>query len=102
LEYGLDLEYSFNEFLKGFGLSSEIAHIIWLPLPMLLVLVAAVVGVGLGAREGVGAGIAAGTGVGVAEALQATANANNAAARPINCRRRSTNGDGSLILMNSL
>ena len=45
MEYGLDLEYSFNEFLKGFGLSSEIAHIIWLPLPMLLVLVAAVVGV---------------------------------------------------------
>jgi len=45
LEYGLDLEYSFNEFLKGFGLSSEIAHILWLPLPMLLVLVAAVVGV---------------------------------------------------------
>ena len=45
LEYGLDLEYSFNEFLKGFGLSSEIAHMIWLPLPMLLVLVAAVVGV---------------------------------------------------------
>ena len=45
MEYGLDLEYSFNEFLKSFGLSSEIAHIIWLPLPMLLVLVAAVVGV---------------------------------------------------------
>ena len=45
MEYGLDLEYSFNEFLKGFGLSSEIAHIIWLPVPMLLVLVAAVVGV---------------------------------------------------------
>ena len=45
MEYGLDLEYSFNEFLKGFGLSSEIAHIIWVPLPMLLVLVAAVVGV---------------------------------------------------------
>jgi len=45
LEYGLDLEYSYNEFLKGFGLSSEIAHIIWLPLPMLLVLIAAVVGV---------------------------------------------------------
>ena len=45
MEYGLDLEYSFNEFLKGFGLSSEIAHIIWLPLPMLLVLVAAVIGV---------------------------------------------------------
>lgn len=42
---GLDLEYSFNEILKGFGLSSEVAHIIWLPLPMLLVLVAAVVGV---------------------------------------------------------
>jgi len=45
LDYGLDLEYSFNEFLKGFGLSSEIAHIFWLPIPMLLVLVAAVVGV---------------------------------------------------------
>ena len=45
MEYGLDLEYSFNEFLKGFGLSSEIAHIIWLPLPMLLDLVASVVGV---------------------------------------------------------
>ena len=42
---GLDLEFSFNEILKGFGLSSEIAHIIWLPLPMLLVLVSAVVGV---------------------------------------------------------
>ena len=45
MEYGLDLEYSFNEFLKSFGLSSELAHVIWLPLPMLLVLVAAVVGV---------------------------------------------------------
>ena len=45
MEYGLDLEYSFNELLKGFGLSDEIAHIIWLPLPMLLVLIAAVVGV---------------------------------------------------------
>ena len=42
---GLDLEYSFNELLKGLGLSSEIAHIIWLPFPMLIVLVAAVVGV---------------------------------------------------------
>ena len=41
----LDLEYSFNEILKGFGLSNELAHIIWLPLPMLLVLVSAVVGV---------------------------------------------------------
>ena len=45
MDYGLDLEYSFNEFLKSFGLSSEVAHIIWLPLPMLLVLVAAVIGV---------------------------------------------------------
>ena len=45
LNTGLDLEYSFNEILKGFGLSSELAHIIWLPLPMLLVLVSAVVGV---------------------------------------------------------
>ena len=42
---GLDLEYSFNEILKGFGLSNELAHIIWLRLPMLLVLVSAVVGV---------------------------------------------------------
>ncbi len=45
LNSGLDLEYSFNEILKGFGLSSELAHIVWLPLPMLLVLVSAVVGV---------------------------------------------------------
>ncbi len=45
LNYGIDLEYSFSEFLKGLGISSEIAHIIWLPLPMLVVLVSAVVGV---------------------------------------------------------
>ncbi len=45
LDSGLDLEYSFSEILKGFGLSSELAHIVWLPLPMLLVLVSAVVGV---------------------------------------------------------
>ena len=42
---GLDLERSFSEALQGFGLSSDLAHLIWLPLPMLLVLVAAVVGV---------------------------------------------------------
>ena len=42
---GLDLEFSFNEALKSFGVPSEIAHIIWLPFPMLIVLVAAVVGV---------------------------------------------------------
>ena len=45
MNHGLDLEYSFNEFLKGFGLSSEIAHRIWLHLPILIVLVSAVVGV---------------------------------------------------------
>ena len=45
LNQGINLEYSFYEILKGFGLSSEIAHVIWLPLPMLLVLVSAVVGV---------------------------------------------------------
>ena len=42
---GLDLESSFSETLQGFGLSSQAARLIWLPLPMLLVLVAAVVGV---------------------------------------------------------
>ena len=42
---GLDLERSFSEALQGIGLSSDLAHLIWLPLPMLLVLVAAVVGV---------------------------------------------------------
>ena len=42
---GIDLELSFNQAMKGLGLSSEVAHLIWLPLPMLLVLVAAVVGV---------------------------------------------------------
>ncbi len=42
---GLDLERSFSEALQGFGLSPDLAHLIWLPLPMLLVLVAAVVGV---------------------------------------------------------
>ncbi len=45
LNQGINLEYSFYEILKGFGLSSEIAHVIWLPLPMLLVLVSAVIGV---------------------------------------------------------
>jgi len=66
------------------------------------VVVGAVVGVGVGAKEGVGAEVAAGAGVGVPEALQATANANNTAARPITCRRRSAISDGSLILMNPL
>ncbi len=42
---GIDLELSFNQAMQGLGLSSEVAHLIWLPLPMLLVLVAAVVGV---------------------------------------------------------
>ncbi len=42
---GLDLEFSFSQAMQGFGLSSEVAHILWLPLPMLLVLGAAVIGV---------------------------------------------------------
>tara|TARA_Y100001968_G_scaffold35757_1_gene27367 strand:+ start:319 stop:1473 length:1155 start_codon:yes stop_codon:yes gene_type:complete len=42
---GIDIELSFNRVMEGFGVSAEIAHILWLPLPMLLVLVAAVVGV---------------------------------------------------------
>jgi hypothetical protein len=70
------------------------------------VVVAAVVGVGVGARAGVAAsvaeGVAEGGGVGVAEALQAIANGNNAAAKPITCRRRNTISDDSLILMSSL
>jgi NAD(P)H-quinone oxidoreductase subunit 1 len=42
---GLDLELSFSQAMQGFGLSPEVARLLWLPLPMLLVLVAAVVGV---------------------------------------------------------
>ncbi len=42
---GLDLELSFNNLLQGFGISSEISHILWLPLPMLLVLSSALIGV---------------------------------------------------------
>jgi hypothetical protein len=42
---GLDLELSFSQAMQGFGLSQEVARLLWLPLPMLLVLVAAVVGV---------------------------------------------------------
>ena len=42
---GLDLELSFSQAMQGFGLSPEVARLLWLPLPMLLVLVAAIVGV---------------------------------------------------------
>ena len=42
---GIDIELSFNKIMEGFGVSAEIAHILWLPLPMLLVLAAAVIGV---------------------------------------------------------
>ncbi len=42
---GIDIEYSFNEALKGLGISPEIAHILWIPFPMGLVLVSAVIGV---------------------------------------------------------
>ena len=42
---GINLELSFNQAMQGLGLSSEVAHLLWLPLPMLLVLIAAVVGV---------------------------------------------------------
>ncbi len=42
---GIDLEFSFTEALIGFGLSPQLAHLLWLPLPMLLVLIGAVVGV---------------------------------------------------------
>ncbi len=42
---GLNLELSFNNLLQGLGLSSELSHILWLPLPMLLVLSSALIGV---------------------------------------------------------
>tara|TARA_B100000700_G_C14966982_1_gene819336 strand:- start:452 stop:1612 length:1161 start_codon:yes stop_codon:yes gene_type:complete len=42
---GIDLEYSFNQAMKGLGLSDQFAHLLWLPLPMILVLVGAVIGV---------------------------------------------------------
>ena len=35
---GIDIELGFNKVMEGFGVSAEIAHILWLPLPMLLVL----------------------------------------------------------------
>ncbi|WP_320663404.1 NADH-quinone oxidoreductase subunit NuoH [Prochlorococcus sp. MIT 1223] len=42
---GIDIELSFNEALKSFGISPEIAHILWIPFPMGLVLIGAVIGV---------------------------------------------------------
>ncbi len=42
---GLDLQASFVDVLQGMGMSTGLAHLLWLPFPMLLVLVAAVVGV---------------------------------------------------------
>ncbi len=42
---GLDLKSSFVDSLQSFGLSTEMARLLWLPLPMLLVLTAAMVGV---------------------------------------------------------
>jgi len=42
---GLDLEVSFSKILEGFGLSQQLAHMLWLPLPMLLVLTSALIGV---------------------------------------------------------
>ena len=42
---GLDLEVSFNHLLNELGFSTDVSHLLWLPLPMLLVLVVAVVGV---------------------------------------------------------
>ncbi len=50
---GLDLELSFSQAMQGFGLSQEVARLLWLPLPMLLVLVAGRwrVGVGMAGTE---------------------------------------------------
>lgn len=42
---GIDLQGSFTEVLTSFGLSIEVAKVLWLPLPMLLMLIAATVGV---------------------------------------------------------
>jgi NAD(P)H-quinone oxidoreductase subunit 1 len=42
---GLDLQSSFVDTLQGLGMSTGLAHLLWLPLPMVMVLVAAVVGV---------------------------------------------------------
>ena len=42
---GIDIELSFTEAMKGFGISPEIAHLLWIPFPMGLVLVAALIGV---------------------------------------------------------
>ena len=42
---GIDLERSFVDAAQSLGLSSQFAHMLWLPLPMALVLVAALIGV---------------------------------------------------------
>ncbi|MDJ0575951.1 MAG: NADH-quinone oxidoreductase subunit NuoH [Xenococcaceae cyanobacterium MO_234.B1] len=42
---GIDLQGSFIETLRGFGLSPGLAKTIWLPLPMLLMIIGATVGV---------------------------------------------------------
>tara|TARA_Y100001970_G_C14258511_1_gene877502 strand:- start:3492 stop:4610 length:1119 start_codon:yes stop_codon:yes gene_type:complete len=42
---GIDLEFSFNEILQSFGVSKQLAHILWMPFPMILVLSASLVGV---------------------------------------------------------
>ncbi|MDX2217257.1 MAG: NADH-quinone oxidoreductase subunit NuoH [Oculatellaceae cyanobacterium bins.114] len=42
---GIDLQGSFIEALTGFGLSPELAKLIWLPLPMILMLLGATFGV---------------------------------------------------------
>ena len=41
----LDLAGGFQAALQGWGVSPDLAHVLWLPMPMLLVLTAAVVGV---------------------------------------------------------
>ncbi|PPT07441.1 NAD(P)H-plastoquinone oxidoreductase chain 1 NDHA [Geitlerinema sp. FC II] len=45
MESGIDLQGSLIDLLTNFGLPSEVAKVVWMPLPMLLMLVVATVGV---------------------------------------------------------
>ncbi len=42
---GIDLQRSFEAGLTGFGISPDLAHLLWIPLPILLLVIAATLGV---------------------------------------------------------
>ena len=46
---GIDLQGTFIESLVDFGITSELAKVLWMPFPMVLMLIGAVFGVFVGA-----------------------------------------------------